>query len=299
MWIILALVSAVFLGFYDIAKKYSVNENAVIPVLLLSSLTSALIFTPIIILSHLGVIAPGTLFHVPQGNWELHLLAFIKSAIVGSSWFFAYMALKHLPITIVTPIRATGPVWTLMGALVIFGERYTHWQWIGLITVFAFFYYFSIAGKKEGISFKRNKWVWFIILATLIGAASGLYDKYLMQHHDRMFIQSWFSIYLVVIYLPFLLFNWYPNRKTRFPFQWRWSIPMIGILLSIADFAYFYALTDKSSLIAIVSVLRRTSVIYSFGLGAILFKEKNLKSKTIALLGILVGVLMIVLGSSS
>lgn len=297
MWILLALFSGVFLGFYDIAKKYSVNENAVIPVLIISSLTSAILFTPFIILSHIGVIESGSLMFVPSGSLKLHLLAFIKSVIVGSSWVFAYLALKNLPITIVTPIRATGPVWTLLGALLIFAEKYTALQWIGLITVFAFFYYFSIAGKKEGLRFATNKWIWFIILATLIGAGSGLYDKHLMQHYDRMFIQSWFSIYLVVFYLPFLLFNWYPNRKKRYPFQWRWSIPMIGLLLSIADFAYFYSLTDDQSLIAIVSVLRRTSVIYSFTLGAFLFKEKNLKSKSIALIGILAGVLLIVYGS--
>ena len=38
----------------------------------------------------------------------------------------------------------------------------------------------SRSGKKEGIDFKHDKWIWFVVLAAVLGAVSGLYDKYLM-----------------------------------------------------------------------------------------------------------------------
>ncbi len=126
---------------------------------------------------------------------------------------------------------------------------------------------------------------------------SGLYDKYLFANFDRMAIQAWFSIYMVLIYIPVVLLMWYPRRKKTTPFRWHWAIPLIGLLLTLADFAYFYALTDTDALITIVSVLRRTSVVIAFAIGAVLFKEVNLKRKAFALFGILVGVLIIVLGS--
>ncbi len=297
MWIILGLVSCFLLGIYDISKKLSLNNNAVIPVLFYASLTGALLFVPLIIASYLNYLSPESLFYVAPISLKTHFLLFIKSFIVGVSWVFAFFALKHLPITIITPIRATGPVWTLIGALVIYHETYTVWQWIGIIVVILFFYYFSLAGNKEGINLKRNRWVLFIMLATFFGSFSTLYDKYLIANFDRMAIQSWFSIYMVPVFLPFLFLLWYPNRKKGEPFQWRWSIPVIGIILSIADFSYFYALTYPGSLITILSVLRRTSVIISFSLGALIFKETNLKRKAIALIGIMIGVLIIVLGS--
>lgn len=297
MWVILALISSFFLGFYDIAKKTSLKENAVIPVLFFASAAGALLFVPIIFLSRYSIIPESSLVFVPVISLKTHFLIFLKSVLVGSSWFFAYVALKHLPITIVTPIRATGPLWTLLGALIIYKEQYTHWQWLGIVTVLVFFYLFSLAGLKEGISFRRNKWVYAIIVATILGACSGLYDKYLLANFRPMAVQPWFSIYLVPVFLPFLLLNWYPRRKTDSKFEWRYSIPLIGILLTIADFAYFYALSDEESLIAIVSVLRRTSVVIAFVGGAVIFKEVNLKRKALALLGILVGVFMIVFGS--
>jgi len=183
-----------------------------------------------------------------------------------------------------------------MGALFFYHEHYSVFQWIGILTVLGFFYFFSLAGQKEGFRFKNNQWIGFIFLATLLGSISTLYDKYLIAHYDRMAVQAWFSVYMIPVFIPFLLILWVPQRKSQ-PFEWRQTIPFIGLLLTIADFAYFYALTDPEALITILSVLRRTSVVISFVLGAILFKETNLKRKAIALLGILAGVLMIVLAS--
>ncbi len=297
MWIILGLISCFLLGIYDISKKLSLNNNAVIPVLFYASLTGALLFVPLIISSYLNYLPRESLFYVAPISIKTHLLIFLKSFIVGISWVFAFFALKHLPITIITPIRATGPVWTLIGALFIYQESYNAWQWIGIVVVILFFYYFSLAGNREGINLKRNKWIFFIMFATFFGSFSTLYDKYLIANFNRMAIQAWFSIYMIPVFLPFLLFLWYPQRKKVDAFQWRWSIPLIGIILSIADFSYFYALTYEGSLITILSVLRRTSVIISFSLGALIFKESNLKRKAIALIGIMIGVLIIVLGS--
>lgn len=297
MWIFLGLISCILLGFYDITKKLSLNNNAVIPVLFLASATGAILFVPLIILSNTNIISSHSILFVAPISLKTHGLLFLKSLIVGISWVFAFFALKHLPITIITPIRATGPVWTLFGALFIYHETYNTLQWTGILVVIAFFYYFSFAGNKDGINLKHNKWVFFIILATFLGSFSTLYDKYLIANFDRMAIQAWFSIYMIPVFLPFLFCLWYPQRKKGIPFQWRWSIPVIGIILSIADFSYFYALTYDGALITILSVLRRTSVIVSFSIGAIIFKETNLKRKAIALFGILIGVLIIVLGS--
>ena len=298
MWVLLGVFSSFFLGIYDIFKKTSLKDNAVIPVLFFASITSALIFVPFIIISHSSPdVLSGTLFFVPEITWKTHLLILLKSVIVGSSWIFAYFALKNLPITIVAPVRASGPLWTLLGALTIFGEKLSILQWTGLILTLVFYYLFSIAGRKEGINFLHNKWVLFIFLATIIGTVSSLYDKYLIAHYDRMAVQAWFSIYMIIVLLPVQAILWFPGKRKFTPFQWRWTIPLIGICLTVADFAYFYALTWEDSLIAILSVLRRGSVIISFTFGALIFREVNIRHKALILLGILVGIIIIIIGS--
>ena len=299
MWVILALMSAVFLGIYEVFKKLSVHKNAVIPVLFLSTVTSSLIFLPITVGSAIyPEFFKGLQLFVPEITLQQHWLIFLKSLLVVASWILAFYAVKNLPITIVAPIRATGPIWTLLGAIVIFSEHLNAYQWMGVIITLLFFYLLSTTGKSEGIHFSSNKWVFFIIAGTFLGAASGLYDKFLMRRIDRMAVQAWFSFYQVAILLPILAVNrWRLPKGQRTPFHWRWSIPMIGVFLVVADFLYFNALSYHDSLISIISSLRRGGVVISFVVGAVVFHEKNIWKKALFLAGILVGIVLISLGS--
>lgn len=298
MWAVLGLFSAFFLGIYDIFKKLSLNHNAVLPVLFFSTLTGAVLFLPVGIGSYT---APGLMksigLYAPPLSFAQHLQALLKSVIVVSSWILAFFAMKHLPVTVFSPIRATGPFWTLVGAIVIFGEKLNLFQWIGVLLTLLFFWLFSTTGKHDGIQFRKNRWIWLIVVSTVLSAISGLYDKYIISHIDRIAVQVWFSYYQVVVMLPVMALAWYPNRGNTTPFQWRWTIPLIGICLVVADFIYFSALTYDGAMISMISALRRGSVIITFTVGAIIFGEKNLKFKTLYLLGILAGIVLITLGS--
>lgn len=298
MWLLLAFTSAALLGFYDVFKKQSLKDNAVIPVLFLNTLFSSLIFLPFILLS---IWKPETLdntiFFVPQEGWEVQKFVVLKSVIVLSSWIFGYFGMKHLPITIVGPINATRPVMVLVGAMLVFGERLNLYQWIGVLLAVISFFMLSRSGKKEGIDFRHNKWIFFIVLAAVTGAVSGLYDKFLMGRFDRMVVQSWYNIYQLFMMGAILMLLWWPKRKASTPFRWHWSIILISIFLSAADFVYFYSLSLEDSMISIVSMIRRGSVIVSFIFGAMLFHEKNLKSKAIDLLLVLIGMIFLYLGS--
>lgn len=298
MWLLLAFCSAALLGFYDVFKKKSLANNAVLPVLGLNTLFSSLIFLPFILIS---AWKPEwlnqTIFFVPQAGWEVHRFILLKSLIVLSSWTFGYFGMKHLPLTIVGPINATRPVMTLVGALLIFGERLNVYQWIGVLMAIVSFFMLSRSGKKEGIDFQHNKWIWFVVLAAVFGAVSGLYDKYLMKQFNNMVVQSWYNVYQLFLMGGVLMFLWLPRRKTITPFRWDWCIIFISVFLSAADFVYFYALSMDGSMISIVSMVRRGSVIVSFLFGAMVFREKNLKSKVIDLLLVLIGMVFLYLGS--
>lgn len=297
MWLLLAFISAALLGFYDVFKKQSLRDNAVLPVLFLNTVFSSLIFLPFILISiFTPTVLGGTMFEVPIAGWEAHKYIVIKSLIVLSSWIFGYFGMKHLPLTIVGPINATRPVMVLVGAMLIFGERLNLYQWIGVMLAVLSFFMLSRSGKKEGIDFKHDKWIFFIILAAVTGAVSGLYDKYLMRQLNPMLVQSWYNVYQVFIMCPILALLWWPKRKSTTPFRWDWTILLISIFLCAADFVYFYALSYEDSMISIVSMVRRSSVIVSFLFGAMLFREKNLKSKAIDLILVLIGMFFLYLG---
>jgi bacterial/archaeal transporter family protein len=294
-WITLSLLSAVVLGLYDIAKKASLKGNAVPVVLLLNVLTAAALWSIPIALSLLVPSESGGWWTQLTGlsRWT-HVLLFTKSMMVGASWILAFFALKHLPISVGSPIRATSPLWTILIAVSLMGERLSLYQWLGVTVILIAFFRFSRVGSQEGIHFGRDRWVNAMIGATLLGSCCALYDKYLLQtvSLSPVVVQAWFSIYLVPVMLP-LAVRWYARERASAPFQWRWTIPLIAILLLISDFTYFTAITYEGALISVISPLRRSSIIIAFLFGILQLQELNWRPKAVCVAGLLVGLYLL------
>lgn len=300
MWVGAAFLSALLLGLYDVAKKRSLGGNAVIPVLLLNTLFSTLLFLPVILSAELNLgWFTNTSLECGTGGIAEHALVALKALITLSSWLCGYYAIKHLPLTIVGPVNATRPVVVLIGATLLFGERLNMWQWGGVLLTILSLYLLSVAGRKENINFKQSRHVWALFAAMLLGAVSGLYDKFIISTHelDPTFVQGWFSVYQLVMMTLIASVVWLPRRATE-QFEWRWTIPLISIFVSCADFCYYHALDMEGSMIAIVSMIRRSSVVVTFACGALLFGERNLRTKLLDLILIIIGMVLLALGST-
>ena len=264
MWVLFAFVSAALLGFYDVFKKQSLKGNAVLTVLLLNCLFSSLIFLPAI-------------WCAPFGGWEVQKYIILKAFIVLSSWICGYYAMKHLPLTIVGPVNATRPMLVLLGAMLLYGESLNLFQWAGVFLAMCSFLLLKLGGKKEGIDFLHNRWIFCLFAAALLGACSGLYDKYLMSSPaegglglNRLTVQSYFNFYqLAIMLIVVMLERW--KGQSENSFKWRWTIPFISLFICAADLAYFYSLSLDGAMISVVSMVRRGSVVVSFMMGAFLF----------------------------
>lgn len=290
------------LGFYDVAKKQSLRDNHVVTVLCLSVCFSTLMLLPFLIGSVCGWIGSGSLLYVPQVDKHTHLFIVVKAALVLSSWVCAYAALKHLPITIVAPLNATRPMWTLIGAVLLFGEQLNAWQWAGVVVALGSFYAFSVIGKREGVSVRSEEsrlWVFCLLGTILLGAASGLYDKYLMRQFDHMAVQVYYTTYQALMMLAVLGVDLLKRKRQQkaVAFHWHWSIAMISLFLVLSDFVYFIALADPDSLIAVVSTVRRSGCIIPFLYGIFVLKDSSPKAKSVCLAGVLLGILCLLFAS--
>ena len=213
------------------------------------------------------------------------------------AWLFGYFSVKHLPVTLLAPLNASGPVWTMLGAMLIYGERMNAIQWTGVAISIGFYYALSFGGNIRGTAKKDNRWVFFALLSIIFNSVSALLDKYLVRHFDRVSMQAWFSIYTAVIFMIIVLIVWYPSHRINTVFTWRWSILLIGLFLVVADFFYFKALSYDHSLVSVLIIVRRASAVLVFGAGAFYFKETSLRRRGIVLAGILIGVGLVVAGS--
>jgi drug/metabolite transporter (DMT)-like permease len=188
-------------------------------------------------------------------------------------------------------------VWTLIGALLILAERPSWLEMLGVVITLGSFVGLSIAGSREGIHFHRNKWIWWLVAGTLLGGMSGLYDRFLMARAGfaASTVQAWFSIYLALHFRP-LVVGWKLRLWTRHAFHWRWSVIGVSLTLLCADFVYFGALRDPDALVSLVSSLRRGSTLVAFAGGIWLFREANARQKLPAVIGVLAGIVLTVLG---
>lgn len=292
MWVIFAIISAVGLGFYDVMKKLSLKDNNVPLVLLLNTLFGTILMSPVLVESiSSGQFGPG---EGMMGN----LLILLKSVIVLSSWILGYFAIKHLPLTIQGPINASRPVMVLVGALVIFGEKLNFLQWTGILIGFASLFLISRVGAKEGFSFKHSKWLWMSVGATMLGAVSALYDKFLLQRFEPLMVQAWYSLYqFFLMSVTVVILCGVHTHASATPFRWRWAIVGISVFLTGADIAYFYSLSVPGSMISIVSMIRRGSVLISFFYGVLVLHEKHVRAKLVDLCILFVSLALLVLGS--
>lgn len=293
-WFVLTIASALMLGIYDFLKKSALKDNAVVPVLFISIATGTLFWLPFLGWSLLW---PGTLPHpvldVSGVSWRGHGLLMIKATLVGLSWLFGYIGMKSLPLSIASPVRATGPLWTILFAVICFGESPSGRQWLGVAVIFAAFFALTLVGRREGIYFQRDRGIGWMVAATLFGAASALYDKFLLQHAALSpgQVQAWFSWYTTLWLSPLMIWWWI--TQDRRSFQWRWAVPGIGVALLVADLLYFTAIAQPGAMISLISPVRRASVAVSLLLSLWVLRERQIGIKAVCVAGIVVGLCLL------
>jgi len=298
MWLWTAVGSAILLGIYDVFKKQASTRNDVLHILLYATMLSTVLLSPFILTSVFGWHwLDGTVFAVGDGTLHDHLLVLLKSVIVAISWITGLMGLKNLPITTAGTIKTSRPVFVLLGSILIFGERLNTWQWVAIIVALFALWLLGRTSKKEGVDFVRNKWIFCMWIAVITGVISALLDKHLMQGMQPMFVQGWCNFYITMIMALIVLFGRFTGKKYYQPYKHDWAIWIIALFITASDFLYFLSLHSAGSMLSVVSMLRRSSVIITFLCGALIFKEKNLRQKGLALLILLISMAILVFAS--
>jgi len=275
----MALASAVLLGVYDVAKKSALKRNGVYFILLLATALSALFVSPFITL----------------GTGPDHLRLIFKAVLVTASWVSGMIALQLLPITTVSTFKTSRPMFVVLFSIILFGERLNWQQWLGVAAVLLALWLLSVNSEREGISFKGNKGFWALVISIFTGVASALWDKHIMSGMHPLFVQSWTNIYITLMLAAIMFVRW--RRGIAEPVKWDWTIVLIAVLITGADMLYFFSLKEDGALLSVISLIRRSSVIITFALGAALFKEKRVAQKAGVLLLMLAGVSMLMIAS--
>ena len=292
MWLLMALGSSMLLGLYDVAKKQALRKNDILYIL-----AGATALTVIFLCPFLG-----------RGTAHQHLCLAFKAVLVTASWVSGMMALKLLPITTVSTLKATRPMFVVLFSILLFVERLNLWQWAGVLIMLAAIWLLSVSSDREGIHFSRNRGIWAMGVSILTGVASALFDKHILTSlgMEPLFVQAWSNVYITALLALIIAARAVAAGRRSSPeagpggiapFRWDWTIVLIAVLITAADALYFLSLAQEGALLSVVSMVRRCSVVVTFILGAILFKERRLHGKALSLGLLLAGMVLLLSGT--
>ena len=304
MWVLLAVFSAILLGTYDVAKKQALRKNGTFAVLLVATALSTLFVSPFLRI----------------GPAEDHLKLALKAVLVTASWVSGMEGLKRLPLTTVSTIKGSRPVFVVLFSIILFGERLNWMQWLGIAIVLGALYMLGFTSRRDASAQVRKTGFIWMGISVLTGVASALYDKYIMKGMEPMFVQSWTNLFITIILALCVLVKrlavsgragrassdrlrprsreWegaLPASSDKF--RWDWTLVLVAVLITAADALYFFALKQPDALLSIISVVRRASVLVTFVLGAIIFHEGNIRAKGLNMLLMAAGVVLLLIGS--
>ena len=281
MWLWLSVLSALLLGIYDVSKKLALKRNGVYWILLSATALSAIYLSPFL----------------SAGSLQDHLSLVLKAVLVSTSWVSGLIAMQRLPLTTVSTIKASRPMFVVIFSIILFGERLNLLQWLGVAIVMVALFLSSRSKRHETDKETSAKGMTCMIISVLSGAASALYDKFILQHLEPLFVQSWTNIYITILLALVMLVQYLTDKEHFQPFVWDWRILLISVLITVSDAIYFFAVKDPDALLSVISMIRRSSVLITFVGGALIFKEGQIKDKALDMVLMMVGIALLLFGT--
>ncbi len=292
-WIAFGILAGIVLGFYDYWTKKAMEGNGVFAVVFWSSMFGAAAWLPFF-----TPLTASSSFHVDiaQTNFADQILILVKGLAMTASWLFAYFSVRELPMSFSGAVRASGPIWTLLGGMVVFGEFLSPIQLTAVFVSVLAYYILSRIGKSEGISALRSLPLAMMLIATILSAMTTVYDKYIVQMIGLASgeIQAWSAIHRFL--MAGVVFGFVAWKQEAVPsLQWSIWIPLTGLSWVIAEWIYFLAIADPAANVTYLSIFRRTSLVVGFLLSVTLIGERNVGKKSIVIALILVSTITLIL----
>ncbi|MBC7154082.1 MAG: EamA family transporter [Rhodobacteraceae bacterium] len=219
--------------------------------------------------------APLALFVVP---WpEPHMWPIFAGALLIHVVYkiFQAMAYSRGAFTVVYPVmRGTGPLFTVIGAGIVFGEVFSAAQWLGVAVLLGGIFGLA-AYNLRTISVDRNTMVPALGLAVITGGFVALYTTYdaygIRATADPFTFLAWF-FFLDGFLMPILTFR----RLRALPRAQIGAVVRLGLIGAIVAFFSFGSvmLATRIGHVGQAAVLRETSTVFAAAIGWLMLGEK-------------------------
>lgn len=290
MWAVYALLSAFFVSTTDpIAKKILKDGDEYI--VGWAMLALSIPFLAVFYFSHkIAPLNPGLI------KTMLAVLPFEMCAII-----LYYKALKLTDISLSVPFLALTPVFAILTAGLILGERISPFGMVGIVLITIGVYSLNIKEARQGFirpvrAIFLNKGSLYMALVALLYSVTSTVSKKAMLFSSPESIPFIYNTSISLAMLPIILYrvrsralrvNIMKDRKSALAFL------AIGALSALSSICYFKSVSLAS--VAYAISIKRLSLLMSVGYGWLFFKERDIKIRFISTFCMFMGVFLILI----
>lgn len=287
-WFIIAFLSSLLSAFAAITQKKVLFNRTPLEFSFLLAIVNLLFSIPFFFFIDYNTIHTSNLG-----------ILFVKSIIGVAAFLCVMTALKNLQISNALPLLALTPGFVAVFAYIFLGESLKTQEVIGLISLIVGTYILESKNLKEILFplnvFLKSKYHRYVLAALLLFTASSIMDKLLLIKLNltpvslTAFQHVFYALLFGLIFLIVIKKN-----EVKIPEFNKRDIGWIA-LISLLTIGYRFTQVLSISLasVALTLAVKRTSVLWATIIGGKIFKDSNLLKKTVAVLFILLGAILI------
>lgn len=232
-------------------------------------------------------------------NFSNLSVLFLKSLIGVAAFLCVMTALKNLQISNALPLLALTPGFVAVFAFLFLGEALKLFEVLGLVSLIVGTYILENKNLKEILFpldvFFRSRYHQYILAALLLFTASSVIDKLLVAKMNLtpISLTAFQHVYFAVLF--FIIYFAFKGKLENNSSQIDKTDVLWILLISVLTIGYRYTQIVSISIasVALTLAVKRTSVLWATVIGGKIFKDTNLLKKTIAVLFILLGAILI------
>ena len=233
-------------------------------------------------------------------NFPLKMLAFIyiASVLATIAFLFVAKAVRHMDVSIVSPLMTFSPAIVVVLAFFILGEKVTFLQLFGILLLIIGSYVLeseSHGTKKIFTKTFKSNYFYYIFLALILYGFCSIFDKFILRTVSPLtyipIVQFFIAINFIILICIF--HNGFEGIKHGVKSAGKW-IFLVAIL--VISYRLSYAQAVSMTYVSLVIPIKRMSAFFATAVGGRVFHEKNLAQRILACVIMLIGASLVILG---
>lgn len=283
MWLITAILSALFAGITSILAKCGIKKTD-------SDLATALRTTVVLTFAWVMVFVVGSQATITEINKKSLIFLLVSGAATGASWICYFKALSVGDINKVVPIDKSSTVITVLLAIVCFGETSNLFVKLIATAILAVGTFLMIEKKQTNSQNEQRTWIVYAVLSAVFAALTSVLAKVgITGVEANLGTAIRTGVVLVIAWIIVFAKGKHKQIKNTSKKELLF-IGLSGIATGASWLCYYYAV--QNGILSVVVPIDKLSILVTIAFSYIVFKEKLSKKAALGLCLMVLGTLL-------